>query len=310
MRAVVLDRHMVKLAQAQRPMDKSSPSAVLEGIAHCVRGVVHASDRTAGIGVAMKGLVDHEEGVMVSSTTLRMRGLPVRSRLEEEFGLLTAVDNDVHAATIGEMFYGAGQRFKNFIYLNVGTGVAAGMVYDGKLYRGAANLSGEFGHMTVDVHGPSCRCGMRGCVEEFASGPGIVARMRDKLGDDPSSSLAALARSGGLNATEVFRAAQRGDGMALEVLHDTVEVLGAGLVNLVNLLNPEAIILGGGVFNEADVFIEHLAEYVRAHPLGDSAASVKEISPSLLGVNDVGLIGAASLIWEYQDLYPSGGPHG
>ena len=117
--------------------------------------------------------------------------------------------------------------------------------------------------------------------------------------------LRVLARSGELKASEVFRATQQGDPVALQVLHDTVEHLGAGLVNLVNLLNPEAIILGGGVFNEAGIFVERLAQFVKAHPLGDSAASLQEFGPSSLGVNEVGLVGAASLIWEYQDLYPS-----
>ena len=304
-RAVVLDRRMVKLAQAQRPMDKSSPSTVLGGIAHCVRGVVNTSEQVAGIGVAMKGLVDHEQGIMVSSTTLRMRGLPVKSFLEDEFGLITAVDNDVHAATIGEIYYGAGHRFKDFLYLNVGTGVAVGLVLNGRLYRGATNLSGEFGHTTVDLHGGSCRCGRQGCIEDFASGPAIVARVRKEVAHTPDSPLAALASSGRLNATDLFRGAEQGDALATQVLNDTVEFLGAGLVNLVNLLNPEAIILGGGVFTGAERFIELLAKYVRAYPLRDSADSVKEISPSSLGVNDVGLIGAASLIWEHQDLYLS-----
>jgi len=254
----------------------------------------------------MKGLVDHQRGVMVSSTTLRMRGLPVRAFLEEEFGLLVAVDNDVHAATIGEIYYGAGRRFRHFLYLNVGTGVAVGLVFDGKLYRGATNMSGEFGHNTVDRNGWACRCGMRGCIEAFASGPGIVVQVLDSVERFPASPLAALVRSDELSATDVFRMAQQEDALALQVLHDTVEHLGAGLVNLVNLLNPEAIILGGGVFNEAGIFIERLSEYVRAHPLRDSAASLREIVPSSLGVNEVGLVGAASLIWEYQDLYPSG----
>jgi glucokinase len=146
---------------------------------------------------------------------------------------------------------------------------------------------------------------MRGCIEEFASGPGIVAQVLSRMEEHSASLLTTLARSHRLSATEVFRAAEVEDTLALEVLEDTVEYLGAGLVNLVNLLNPEAIILGGGVFNEADIFVDRLVRFVKIHPLRDSAASLREISVSSLGVNDVGLIGAASLIWEYQDLYPS-----
>jgi glucokinase len=304
-RAAALDHQLTKLAQAQRRMDKSSPGTVLEGIARCVEQVVHASEHTVGIGVAMKGLVDHEQGVMVVSTTLRMEGLPVKAFLEDRFGFPAAVDNDVHAATIGEIYYGAGRRLKNFVYLNVGTGIAAGLVFDGRLYRGAVNQSGEFGHSTVDLHGRPCpQCAMRGCIEDFASGPAIVRRAREGLAVYPCSSLVALAQSGQLSATDVFRAAEERDGLAQQVLEETVEYLGAAVVNLVNLLNPEAIILGGGVFSGADIFATQLADFVTGHAMEAMVPHLKEIVPSTLGVNDVGLIGGASLIWEYRDLYP------
>jgi glucokinase len=144
---------------------------------------------------------------------------------------------------------------------------------------------------------------MLGCIEDFASGPGIISRASEGLADCPDSSLAALASSGQLTATEVFRAAEHGDTLARRVLRDTVEYLGAAVVNLVNLLNPEAIILGGGVFSGTDIFARQLAEFVKAHSMQAQAAHLKEISPSALGVNEVGLIGGASLIWEYRDLY-------
>ena len=303
-RAAVVDRQLEQHARTHRLLDKSSPSALLEAIASAVAQVIATCPNAAGIGVSMKGLVDHTTGTMVQSTSLGMTGLPVKAFLEARFGLLAAVENDVHTATIGENHLGAGRRYRDFIYLNVGTGIAAGLILNGALYRGAANLAGEFGHNTVDVHGWPCPCGMRGCLEEFASGPGVAEQVRLLAGTYPHTSLAPLIAIGRTRATDVWKAADLGDDLARRVLGDTVLHLGAGLVNLVNMLNPEAIILGGGAFDEAGVLARRLDEFVRTRAMHVPAASIREIALSTLGSNEVGLLGAASLIWEYRSLFP------
>jgi glucokinase len=300
-RTAVVDRKMSLLAEAQRPIDKSSPSALLEGIADCVREVMPSSTAVAGIGVAMKGYVDHLRGVMVGSGNLGMRDLFVKSFLEERFGLYVSVDNDVHAATIGEIYYGVGRRYKNFIYINVGTGIAAGMVFDGKLYRGASNLSGEFGHTTVDRHGWAC-CGIRGCLEKIVSGPGIVEQVSRKIKNHENSPLASMVQSGTLTATDVFHMAEKNDDLAVAVFDETVAHLGTGIINLINLLNPEAVILGGGVFSNADLFVGRLVDFVKAHAIKRAIGDLQAFGPSALAVNKAGLIGAAGLIWERREL--------
>ena len=311
-RTAVLDRTMHALTRTHRPLDKSSPAALLECMASSVADVLPDSEQARGIGVAMKGLVDHERGVMVSSGSLGMEGLPVRAFLSDRFGLLTAVDNDVHAATIGEIYYGAGRRFDHFLYVNVGTGIAAGLVFDGRLYRGADNLSGEFGHNTVDRHGWPCPCGIWGCLEAVVSGPGIVAQVQEKLEAGPleagpGSVLAAAAASGSLSATAVWRAARQGDALAIQISDEVVEYLGTGLVNLVNLLNPQAIILGGGVFTDSGDLARRMERFVKSHVGHSLGASLQEVRLTSLGVNDVGLVGAAGLVYQYEDLFSGSG---
>lgn len=301
-RAAVVDRQLNILKQTQIPMDKSGPSSVLRGIGDCVQKVISLSGYISGIGVAMKGFVDHKNGIMVASANLSMKNLHVKTFLEERFTLPTHIDNDVHAATIGEIYYGAGRRFKNFIYINVGTGVAAGLVFERKLYRGAENLSGEFGHTSVNLNGWLCHCGMRGCLEGVVSGPGIVEQARRKIGQNPDSQLAEIIRSGSINATKIFQAADAGDKVGLEVLQDSVIYLGTGIVNLVNLLNPDTVILGGGVFSDADTFIKRLIAFVKTHAIKEAAAHLRDLGVSSLKANEAGLIGAAGLVWEYQDL--------
>jgi len=301
-RAAVIDRELNILKQIQIPMNKSSPSSVLRGIGDCVQEIIPLSGHISGIGVAMKGFVDHKNGIMLASANLRMKNLHVKTFLEERFALPTYIDNDVHTATIGEIYYGAGRRFKNFIYINVGTGVAAGLVFEGKLYRGAENLSGEFGHTTVNLNGWLCHCGMRGCLEEVVSGPGIVEQARRKISQHPDSQLAEIVQSGNIDATKIFQAADRGDKVGLEVLQDSVIYLGTGIINLVNLLNPEAIILGGGVFSDADTFVKRLGVFVKMHAIKEATTHLRYLGVSSLKANEAGLIGAAGLVWECQDL--------
>jgi glucokinase len=254
-----------------------------------------------GIGVAMKGFVDTTTGITISSGFLGMKNVPVGPCLSGRFGLAVEVANDVQAATIGEMCFGAGREFSDFIYLNVGTGIAIGIVVGRRLYRGAANLSGEFGHITVDRDGDPCPCGRRGCLEHEVSGPGIVRRARAAAGHWPRSRLAEAVASTEINATSVFTLAEAGDEAAASVMRESAEYLGDGIVNLVNVLNPQAIILGGGVFHEAHGFVRLLQEHVYARGIAEAVKSLELFEMSRLDVDRAGLIGAAALVFQCGD---------
>lgn len=297
-RTAAVDHQLRVSAQAHRNIDRTSREVLLRKMAGCVEESLGNAPEVSGIGVAMKGFVDHTTGITISSTNLGMKNIPVKPHLEECFKLPVFVDNDVHAATIGELYCGAGRNFDDFIYINVGTGVAAGIVAGRKLIRGVKNLSGEFGHVTVKLDGCDCVCPLKGCLEAFASGPGIVEQARRKisLANDPE--FKELVLSGSLNATKIFEMAGRHHAVAQQIFHDTVEYLGTGIVSLINLLNPEAIILGGGVFSGARAFVESLRAFVASHAIEEAYKCIRTFEVSTLAADRVGLIGAASLVWE------------
>jgi len=300
-RAALVSRDLKLSGENRRRIDKTSPTALLNEMAACATEALRDSLGVSGIGVAMKGYVDTRTGITIASGNLGMKNVPVGPFLEDRFGIPVCVANDVQAATTGELRYGAGRDFRDFIYLNVGTGIAAGLVFDGRLCRGAANLSGEFGHTTVDRDGWPCPCGQKGCLEEIVSGPGIVAQARRKLQKYPDSLMRRSIESGELTASRVFALADRGDEAAKQVMSESAEYLGDGIVNLVNLLNPEAVILGGGVFTDAESFIKLLEQHVRAHAIGEAVRSLRSFETSRLEVDKAGLIGAAALVFAREN---------
>ena len=335
-RAALISRDLGIQGMCRKPLDKSSPDVLLAVMAECVTEVLAgaglpattstaagdfaappgapptAAKSLSGIGAAMKGFVDNNTGMTVSSGFLGMKNVPVGPYLSERFGVPAYVANDVQAATIGEMFYGAGREYKDFVYLNVGTGIATGLVLGGRLYRGAGNLSGEFGYVTVDRSAPLVPGGRAGCLEHNVSGPGIIKQAQAMVETYPKSRMAPLIDSGEINATKVFELAESGDEAAVQVRDDTVAYLGDGIVNLVSVLNPEAIILGGGVFHGArsgapgsggpGTFLRLLNEYVLNNSIAEMAASIAAFEVSKLEADKAGLIGAAGLVFEHDKI--------
>jgi glucokinase len=224
--------------------------------------------------------------------------IPLGSQLRDRYGLPVRIDNDVHAATLAELHMGAGREFADFIYLNVGTGIACGIVCNGQLVRGAVNYAGELGHMVVETDGDLCdQCGRRGCLEPIASGGGMLDHVRAGLADHPDSLLHDSARSGDLTVGSIFQAADAGDPLASAVTERAKRALGTALVNLLDLLNPEIVVLGGGVFRDG-WGVTRLRAHVAAKALPAASQSLKGIVLSQLRVDRVGLMGAASLAWE------------
>jgi glucokinase len=192
-----------------------------------------------------------------------------------------------------------GRETADFIYLNVGTGIACGIVCNGQLVRGTINYAGELGHTVVETQGDLCdNCGRRGCLEPIASGGGMLDQVRARLADYADSLLHAPARSGALTVASIFQAADAGDELATAVSNRALRGIGTALVDLVNLLNPQVIVLGGGVFSDG-WGIERLRTWVTERPLPGARASLQSIVLSELEVDLVGLLGAASLAWDH-----------
>ncbi|MCR4391650.1 MAG: ROK family transcriptional regulator [Candidatus Acetothermia bacterium] len=237
-----------------------------------------ARGRILGVGVAISGFVD-AHGVDLYSPILGWHNVAVGEPLADRLGLPVRVENDVNALALAECWYGAGRRFRNFVCITVGEGIGAGVVIGGELYRGAFGGAGEVGHMTIDPAGPRCRCGEQGCLEVFAS-DWFLAAEAERLGHPGIPSLVASARSGDASAREAFVRMGR--------------YLGIGAKNVVNLLNPEAIVLGGERMTDADLFLPALEEEVRHHAFPETARELA-IVPAELGPDGF-LIGAATLV--------------
>jgi glucokinase len=251
--------------------------------------------RPPAIGLGLVGQTDPQVGTWFEAMNLPIREpVPLGRQLSDRHGIPVRLDNDVHAATLAEMRWGAGKESTDFIYLNVGTGISAGLVFNGQLLRGAQNYAGEFGHMVVQPDGPLCPCGRHGCVEPIASGGGMLARVRELRAGFPNSTLAATEH---LTAHSIFMAAEAGDPLAIKISNDAIQALSDALTNLVNLLNPEWIVYGGGTLSDGWL-MERVRINVEAQPLLMTRKSLKGILPSRLNPSQVGLLGAACLAWD------------
>ena len=247
------------------------------------------------IGVGLVGQIDPEAGIWLEAMNLPIKSpVPLAQQLSDLYDIPVALDNDVHAATLAEMRWGIGKESSNFIYLNVGTGIAASLVFNRKLIRGTGNYAGELGHMVVQPDGPNCPCGRRGCLEPIASGGGMIARVQEWLVDFPNSQL--RTRGEQVNAHDIFTAADAGDPLAIKVSNDAIQGLSIALTNLVNLLNPEWIVYGGGTLGDGWL-MERVRPNVESAPLSMARKSLKGIVASQLDPDQVGLLGAACLAW-------------
>ncbi|MEE8318909.1 MAG: ROK family protein, partial [Dehalococcoidales bacterium] len=212
-----------------------------------------------GICIGAAGIIDIKRGRLVSGPHLPgWSDLPLRDTVEEKYGIPSFLLNDASAAALGEHRYGAGQGTKDLVLLTVGTGIGGGIIVNGRLYQGAAGAAGEIGHMTIDVNGTRDICGNTGCLETLVSGTAIAAEVRRRLENGEKSSLREMAngRLGDITAEMVNAAARSRDALALEAISRMGTCLGAGLVSMVNIFNPEMIIIGGGVAAMGDMLLE------------------------------------------------------
>ena len=248
-----------------------------------------------GIGFGFPGQVDYKTGVVKLAPNIPgWVDIPIGKMIEEEFGIPTRVDNDVKCAPLGELNFGAGKGCEHLVCITVGTGIGSGIVVNGKLVRGAANAAGEIGHIKLQMHdGPICGCGDTGCFEAFVSGPAIVAMAEDYIKGGKSTKYRELANPE-ITPYVVYEAAKAGDPVAKRIFTVMGEYLGIGLASVVNLLNPEKVIIGGGVAASGEYLMQPLKETLKQRAMKIAGESV-EVVPAELG-NNAGVIGASLLI--------------
>ena len=247
-----------------------------------------------GVGFGFPGQIDCKKGVVRLAPNIPgWVNIPIASIIEKEFGIPARVDNDVRTATLGELNYGAGVGCENLVCITVGTGIGSGLVLNGKLVRGANNAAGEIGHIKLNMQGgPLCGCGDRGCLEAYASGPSIVALAEEYIRGGKSTKYRELANPD-ITPYIVAVAAKEGDPVARQIFKIMGEYIGMGLVSVVNLLNPEKIIIGGGVADAGDILFDPIKETIAKRAM--TIQREVEIVPAQLG-NTAGVIGASLLI--------------
>lgn len=249
-----------------------------------------------GMGFGFPGQVDYKAGIVRNAPNIPgWVEIPIAKIFEDEFHIPTRVDNDVRCAALGELNYGAGKGCENLICITVGTGIGSGLVVNGKLVRGASNAAGEIGHIKLQMNGgPICGCGDTGCLEAFASGPAIVALAEDYIRGGKSTKFRELANGAPITPYIVCEAAKAGDPVAQRIFTIVGEYIGIGLASVVNLLNPEKIIIGGGVADAGEYLFNPLTETLKKRAMKIAGETV-EVVHAQLG-NTAGVIGASLLI--------------
>lgn len=246
------------LQQARAPM--AANGAASEGLAAVISAIAELGRKfegrsglpaaVGGMGLCAPGPLDPTRGVVINPPNLPCwRNYPLAEEVGKVFGVPVKVDNDANAAALAEARWGAGRGYRNVFYATLGTGIGTGIVFDGRIYHGRTGAAAEGGHVSIDYRGPRCGCGKPGCIEVLASGPAIARRARAKLEQGRSSALLELCRGSlaELSSEMVGEAFARGDGVAREVLLETVDLLALWLGNMVDLLEPEVMVMGGGV---------------------------------------------------------------
>jgi glucokinase len=251
-----------------------------------------------GVGVGAPGPLDRENGVVVVAPNLGWRNFPLRDEIANRIRLPVTLDNDANCATMGEWWCGAARGARSVVGLTIGTGIGGGIVLDGQLYHGASDVAGEIGHVTIDANGRHCRCGNYGCLEAYASGPAIALRAREALERDLASEEPSILpqMAGGdldaLTAAMVYEAANQGDAVALEVVRDTARFLGTGIANLLNILNPDVLVLAGGVTQAGARLFEPLRAEVRRRAFRPAVEACRIVAGTLPGT--AGVVGAVA----------------
>ncbi len=249
------------------------------------------------LGVGTPGAVESKTGKVIgeSPNIEGWKGTVVGDILRERLNLPVFVDNDVNNVALAEHRFGAGVGFNSVICVALGTGVGGGLIIDGQLWRGGNHSAGEIGHIVINEEGPDCRCGNKGCLEAFCSSSAIVARARGKLqgGLTPAFENVLDGSLDNLNIRKLFTAARKGDAIALEVVNETARYLAIGLAGVVNLLNPDIVIIGGGVADGGGGFVEAVSGEIRKRAFGSAVENLR-VAKATLG-NNAGFIGAGLL---------------
>jgi len=266
-----------------------APGASMHGIGISGTGIL-------GIGICAPGPLDPTTGVVLNPPNVPCwRDFPLAGEVAKLYGVRVKVDNDANAAGLAEALWGAGRGYNNIFYFTIGTGIGTAILLNGRIFHGRTGAAGEGGHMSIDYKGPICGCGKRGCIEAFASGPAIARRARARIEAGCKSSLLDLA--GGklelITGKMIGQAYAAGDPLATEILRETVELLSCWLGNIIDLLEPDVMIMGGGAASMLKPFIGEMKDRLAKCCVNSRSGEIP-LAPARYG-EDAGVVGGAAL---------------
>jgi glucokinase-like ROK family protein len=295
----LLDLKLTKLGETHHDIapDDNQPTAIVERIVSSVRTLLAdtriAPGKILGVGIGFPGIVDQRAGVSVFAPNWDWHNVPLLELLQTQLRMPIHLNNGAQAMALAEKWFGAAKGTENLAVLLIGSGVGSGIITRGQLYQGTSNSAGEWGHTCIEINGRACRCGSTGCLETYVGAPGIIHSLRELAPDSPL-----LNKGGQVEVLAAIKAAaQKGDPTAMQVLDQTAHYLGAGIGNIINLFNPQAIVIGGwcGLLL-GDLLLDLVRPYVERYALR-AAFSAAQIQLSTLRQDAVS-IGAASLALE------------
>jgi glucokinase len=296
------DGSRVMAVRSEPTHSERGTEAVVDRIVAMIAGVISEVMNSTGarptdflgVGVGAPGPLDREAGVVIVAPNLGWRDFPLRDRVGDAIRLPVTLDNDANCATVGEWWRGAAQGANHVIGITIGTGIGGGVILDGKLFHGASDVAGEIGHTTIDSTGRYCKCGNYGCLEAYASGPAIALRAREALERNEESRLRLLVNGNleAITAATVYDAAREGDALAREIVRDTARFLGTGIANILNILNPDVVVIAGGVTQAGDSLFEPLRAEVLRRAFRPAVAACRIVPGTLPGT--AGMVGAVA----------------
>jgi len=272
---------------------REEPETALHKMGMAVRSVLEADavqpSQVLGIGVAVPSPVDKERpGELLPLVVPKWKGYNIASHLEDSFKRPVFVDNDANLGSLAELWWGTGCSEANLAYIKVATGIGAGLIIDGNIFRGSSGIAGEIGHTSIDPNGPQCVCGLKGCLTTLIGTPALLERAADELRARGSD------RQPPRGIDELVDAALAGDPMSVELIEYAGEKLGIGIANMLNLLNPKMVVLGGGIARAGDLVLDPVRETIRGLSL---PASISNTEILTTGLNEWGIaVGAATLV--------------
>ncbi|MBU1625764.1 ROK family protein [bacterium] len=286
--------------ERKTPKDVNS-EAIFESICATIDNVKeNRAEDIMGIGIGVAGLISHKEGIVRNSPNITSwHDEPLKREIEDRYDIPVEIDNDSNLAGYGEAYFGAGKGVSTLVMLTLGTGLGGGIIIYGKIFRGKDNSAAEIGHITVEAFGLQCICGNRGCLEAYVSSKGIIGRTRNLLKSGVDSRLNNCAKYDvdSLTTLDICNEAMKGDKLSRDILDETGVYLGVGMSSLINLLNPDMIVIGGRIAECSFDFVNIGIEEARKRTYGE-LSRMPLITKAKLG-DRAGILGAGKLVFDY-----------